>query len=119
MEERIMQYIQPERVQMKLQDLQDKFLYAHLEMTTGAYASHRDKSKMTASVFFKNAPVRYSHGTIAGAGPYRIGLKTNEGWIYAEGLTHWEESDDTRLIMAGHDSEGRLLVSFMLSVEPF
>lgn len=114
-----MQLIQPDRVQHQLQSLQDKFLYAHLEMTTGAYAAHRDKSKMTASVFFKNAPVRYSHGTLAGTGPYRIGLKTEHGWIYAEGLTHWEESDEHRLIMAGHDSEGRLLVSFMLSEQPF
>ncbi|MBN3526731.1 YojF family protein [Paenibacillus apiarius] len=114
-----MQLIQPESVQRVLQTLQDRPLYLHLEMTTGAYASHRDKSKITASAFVSNTVIRYSHGTIAGQGPYRVGLKTPEGWVYAEGLTHWDENEPNRLIMAGHDQQGRLIVSLQLSKEPF
>lgn len=116
-----MQLIQPEKVQHALQLWREKPLYLHLEMTTGAYASHRDKSKHTASAFVTNTVIRYAEGSIAGKGPYRVGLKTPDGWVYAEGLTHWDEEAQAhaRLIMAGHDREGRLIVSLQLSEEPF
>ncbi|WP_028593755.1 YojF family protein [Paenibacillus assamensis] len=114
-----MQPIQQERVQQLLQTFQNKRVYLHLEMTTGAYASHRDKSKLTASVFTKNTGIRYSHGTISGNGPYRIGLKTEDGWVYAEGLTHWDEQEANQLIIAGHDQQGKLIVCLMLSETPF
>lgn len=114
-----MKNIEPAAVQQLLDRLKGEDVYIHLEMTTGAYASRRDQSKLTASTFITNAVVRYTQGSIAGEGPYRIGLKTEQGWIYAQGLTHWEESEQERLISAGHDGEGKLVVALQLSKDPF
>lgn len=114
-----MQLINPQMVQELIDKLQDQDLYIHLEMTTGAYASHNDESKFTASTFIKNGIVRYSHGKIQGTGPYRVGLKMEQGWIYSQGLTHFEETETERLIMAGHDSDGKLVVALQLGKEPF
>ncbi|MDR0270704.1 YojF family protein [Paenibacillus sp.] len=114
-----MQLINPQMVQELIDKLKDQDLYIHLEMTTGAYASHNDESKFTASTFIKNGVIRYSQGSIAGMGSYRVGLKLDEGWIYSQGLTHFEETETQRLIMAGHDSEGKLVVALQLGKEPF
>ncbi|WP_028558770.1 YojF family protein [Paenibacillus pinihumi] len=114
-----MQHIHPADIQPRIDRLKDQDLYIHLEMTTGAYAAHLDSSKHPAATFISNAVIRYSHGSISGNGPYRVGLKTASGWIYSEGLTHYEESDSERLIMAGHDSQGKLVVALQLSKEPF
>lgn len=114
-----MQLINPGMVQGFIDTLKDQDLYIHLEMTTGAYASHQDESQFTASTFISNGVIRYSHGSIAGFGPYRIGLKTETGWIYSQGLTHFEETETDRLILAGHNSDGKLVVALQLSREPF
>ncbi|MDQ0090377.1 hypothetical protein J2T12_003800 [Paenibacillus anaericanus] len=115
-----MQLINQSEVQRRLDMLKEQDLYIHLEMTTGAYAAHRDSSKHPAATFITNAIIRYSHGSISETGgPYRVGLKMNEGWIYSEGLTHYEETETDRLIMAGHDSQGKLIVSLQLSPQPF
>lgn len=114
-----MQLINQSEIQARLDQFKDQDLYIHLEMTTGAYASHLDSSKHPAATFITNAVIRYSHGSISGSGPYRVGLKMLQGWIYSEGLTHFEESETSRLIMAGHDSQGKLIVSLQLSREPF
>ncbi|MCL6605399.1 MAG: YojF family protein [Paenibacillus sp.] len=114
-----MQLINPAEIQDRIDQLKDQDLYIHLEMTTGAYASHLDSSKHPAATFITNAIVRYSHGSISGNGPFRVGLKMPQGWIYSEGLTHFEESETHRLIMAGHDSQGKLIVALQLSREPF
>lgn len=94
-------------------------LYIHLEMTTGAYAAHLDSSKHPAATFITNAVIRFTHGSISGTGPYRVGLKMKQGWVYSEGLTHFDETDTTRLILAGHDGQGKLVVALQLSPEPF
>jgi hypothetical protein len=114
-----MQLIDQASVQIVIDQFKDQDLYIHLEMTTGAYASHNDKSKFTASTFIRNGIIRYSLGSIEGSGPFRVGLKIDQGWIYSQGLTHWEETDNERLILAGHDNEGKLVVSLQLSKEPF
>lgn len=115
-----MQLINQSEVQRRIDILKDQDLYIHLEMTTGAYAAHVDSSKHPAATFITNAIIRYSHGSISGSeGPYRVGLKMEQGWIYSEGLTHYEESETERLIMAGHDSQGKLVVSLQLSRQPF
>ncbi|MDQ8738964.1 YojF family protein [Paenibacillus sp. LHD-38] len=114
-----MQLIHAEKVQHIIDSLQEQDLYVHLEMTTGAYASHLDSTKHPAANFITNAMIRYSHGSIAGNGPYRVGLKMKQGWIYTEGLTHWEENETDRLLLAGHDGQGKLIVSLQLSREPF
>ncbi len=114
-----MQLINQEQVQQRIDSFKDQDLYIHLEMTTGAYAAHLDSSKHPAANFITNAVIRYSHGSIAGSGPYRVGLKMIQGWIYSEGLTHWEESEPERLLLAGHDNQGKLIVSLQLSRVPF
>ncbi|OZQ67131.1 hypothetical protein CA600_09805 [Paenibacillus sp. VTT E-133280] len=114
-----MQLINQSEIQERIGLLKDQDLYIHLEMTTGAYAAHFDSSKHPAATFITNAVIRYSHGSISGNGPYRVGLKMSQGWVYSEGLTHYEESETERLILAGHDSQGKLVVSLQLSREPF
>jgi len=106
-------------VQTRIDRLSDRPLYLHLEMTTGAYAAHFDSSKHPAATFVTNASIQYSLGSISGEGPYRVGLKTAQGWVYSEGLTHYEETESERLILAGHDSQGKLVVALQLSAEPF
>lgn len=108
-----MQLIDSEAVQKILTQLQEQEIYLHQEMTTGAYASH------PASTFIKNAKIRYSLGSITGEGPFRVGLKTPNGWVYTQGLTHWDYTDKEQLILAGHDDQGRLVVSLQLAKEPF
>lgn len=114
-----MQMIRPTEIQRRLDDLQDLPLYLHLEMTSGAYASHFDESKHPAATFISNATIQYSHGRISGSGPYRVGLKTEQGWVYSEGLTHFDEDEAEQLIMAGHDTNGKLVVALQLSRQPF
>lgn len=114
-----MQLIDKTEVQQLIDRLCNEELYIHLEMTTGAYAAHLDSSKHPAATFISNAVIRYTQGSISGNRPYRVGLKTMQGWVYSEGLTHYEESDSERLIMAGHDSQGKLIVALQLSREPF
>lgn len=114
-----MELIKVSEVQRMLNRLENKELYIHLELTTGAYAAHFDSSKHPAANFITNAVIRYTNGKISGTGPYRVGLKTEQGWVYAEGLTHYEESETSRLIMAGHDTQGKLVVALQLSPEPF
>lgn len=114
-----MQPIQPQEIQARIDRLAGQDLYIHLELTTGAYASHLDSTRHPASVFMSNAAVRYMHGSISGTGPFRVGLKTAQGWVYAEGLTHEDEQESERLILAGHDSQGKLVVALQLSRERF
>ncbi|MGG1879528.1 YojF family protein [Paenibacillus cisolokensis] len=114
-----MEIIHVDDVQQMIDKLKNQDVYVHLEMTTGAYAAHYDISKHPAANFITNAVIRYAHGSISGNGPYRVGLKMEKGWIYAEGLTHYEQNDKERLIMAGHDTQGKLVVALQLSREPF
>lgn len=94
-------------------------VYIHLETTNGAYASHHDENFFSAGAFIRNALVRYEHGKITGAGPYRVGLKINLGWIYAEGITHFEFNEEGQLLLAGHDNLGKLAVALEISPFPF
>ena len=106
-----LELINESEIKRRIDLLADQDLYIHLEMTTGAYAAHLDSTKHPAATFITNAVIRYFHGSISGSGPYRVGLKMTQGWIYSEGLTHYEESEPERLIMAGHDSQGKLVVA--------
>lgn len=110
-----MQLINKALVQEQLDQYANEDLYLHMELTMGAYTAHNDSSKHPASNFIKNIPVQYSKGTIEGDTYYRVGLKINDGWVYTEGLTHWEENEEGRVLLAGHDAEGRLIVSLLLS----
>jgi hypothetical protein len=114
-----MQAIHKDDVQQRIGLLKDEELYLHLEMTSGAYTAYYDSSKHPAATFVTNAKIRFSEGSIIGDGPYRIGLKTSEGWVYSEGLTHWDAGEAERLILSGHDGEGKLVVALQLSRTPF
>ncbi len=114
-----MQAIEAEAVQVELDKFANQDIFIHLETTNGAYAAHRQEQAMTVCAFIRNGVVRYLRGVVVGDGPYRVGLKMEHGWIYAEGLTDWELDERGRLLMAGHDAEGRLAIAFELSAEPF
>lgn len=111
--------IDKSEVQRMLDSFVDQDVYIHLEMTMGAYAAHSGQARMTGSTFIRNARVRFTHARIEGNGPYRVGLKMGEGWIYSEGLTHMEESEKERLIAAGLNEEGKLMVALQISRQPF
>jgi hypothetical protein len=111
--------IHPEDVQKELDGFLNQEVYLHLETTNGAYAAHREETAMAVCAYIRNGLVRYHRGTITGVGPYRVGLKMDLGWIYAEGLTDWELDAEGRLLLAGNDSEGRLAIALQLSKHPF
>lgn len=105
--------IEVEKVQQVIDEMTDKDLYIHLETTNGVY------TKKTSGAYIRNGRIRYSIGRVKGNGPYRVGLKLDHGWVYAEGLTDWEKDDEGRLLLAGHDEDGKLAVALQLSRKPF
>jgi len=114
-----MEIIIKEQVQREIDRFANKDVYIHLETTNGAYASHYDKSFFSSGAYIRNALLQYEHGKITGNGPYRVGLKMSFGWVYAEGVTHYEIDENARLLLAGHDYEGKLAVALQLSEKPF
>lgn len=115
-----MKSIEIEKVQEKLDYFKDKEVYLHLETTNGAYASHYGNKGVNVGAYIRNAKVSFNQAKIVGNGiSYRIGLKMDIGWIYGEGLTDWTMHEGTQLLLAGHDPEGRLLVSMQISETPF
>lgn len=108
-----------ETVQKELDRLANQDVYIHLETTNGAYASHHDETFFSSGAYIRNALIQYEQGKIKGPGPYRIGLKMNIGWVYAEGITHFEVDGQGRLLLAGHDYQGKLAVSLQISKTPF
>ncbi|WP_028783723.1 YojF family protein [Thalassobacillus devorans] len=115
-----MEVIVKEKVQQIIDQFAGKDVYVHLETTNGAYASHFDENAYNVGAFIRNAKVKYEHGKIVGSGnAYRVGLKLDLGWLYAEGVTDYELDDQNRLLMAGHDREGRLMVALEISETPF
>jgi hypothetical protein len=111
--------IKRELIQSYLENFKDKTLFLHLETTNGAYAQHRDENVMNVGAYIRNSAVTFHHAKITGNGPYRVGLKMDLGWIYAEGLTDYEVGDDGKLLLAGHNVEGKLAVALQLSEKPF
>lgn len=114
-----MEPIQKEKVQTMLESFVDRDVFLHVETTDGSYAVLRKERSISVGAFVRNVPIRFERGSITGEGPYRIGLKLAHGWVYAEGLTDWEAGESERLLLAGHDHEGRLSVAFQLSATPF
>ncbi|MBM7714422.1 YojF family protein [Siminovitchia sp. FSL H7-0308] len=114
-----MEEINIQQVQHMINRFAGEAVFIHLETTNGAYASHKDASFFSSGAFIRNAEVCYEHGKITGDGPYRVGLKLPIGWIYAEGLTHFEVDDLGRLLLAGHDYSGKLAVALQISKTPF
>lgn len=108
-----------EKVQSVIEQFANQDVYIHLETTNGAYASHRDETFFSSGAYIRNALIQYEYGKITGAGPFRVGLKLNIGWVYAEGITHYEVDEHGRLLLAGHDFNGRLAVALQISKTPF
>lgn len=114
-----MEQIELKTVQEEINRFANKDVYLHLETTNGAYATHNNENFFSAGAYIRNALVRYEHGKITGSGPYRVGLKINLGWVYAEGITHFEVDQEGRLLLAGHDPLGKLAVALEISTNPF
>lgn len=114
-----MEPINMSKVQEKINEFAGLEVYIHLETTNGAYASHFNESFFSAGAYIRNAKVKYEHGKITGDGPFRVGLKTEIGWIYAEGITHFEVDEQNRLLLAGHGYDGKLAVALEISKNPF
>ncbi|NGP44016.1 YojF family protein [Bacillaceae bacterium SIJ1] len=109
-----------DRVQVEeiLKGFEKQQVYIHMETTNGAYASHHNEGFLSAGVFLRNGKIFIERAAIKGEGPYRVGIKLPEGWLYSEGLTDFEEADG-QLLLAGHNLEGRLAVALQLSKKPF
>jgi len=114
-----MKAIEKSEVQKLIDQFLNEDVYIHIETTNGAYATHNDASFFNASAFIRNARVCYERGKITGDGPFRVGLKMELGWIYGEGLTHYEIDEQGRLLMAGLDHTGKLAIAFEISRTPF
>ena|SRR5699024_46444 len=111
--------INTQSVQTQLDLFKDKQVYVHLETTNGAYASHFGNQGVNVGAYIRNAQLTYTNAVIKGNDTsYRVGLKTQLGWVYAEGLTDWEMYNG-KLLLAGHDPEGRLMVALQISETPF
>lgn len=105
-------------VQQAINSFANKEVYLHLETTSGAYTAYRNGQPSSTGVFFRNGKIKYEHGKITNEGPFRIGLKIDLGWVYAEGLTHWTLEKE-QLLLAGLADDGKLAVALQLSETPF
>lgn len=114
-----MEAIKPEVVQSILDKLKNKQVFLHLETTNGAYAAHRDENVMNVGAYIRNTEITFNHAKITGDGPYRVGLKLATGWVYAEGLTDFELDKVDRLLLAGHNADGKLAVALEIGEKPF
>lgn len=114
-----MRPIEPTAVQEELDRRLGRPVYLHLETTTGSYTSLGPEKRAPVIAFVRNARVEYTRGTIAGTGPYRVGLKLGDGWVYADGLTDFEVNERDEFLLAGLDEEGQLTVALQLSATPF
>jgi hypothetical protein len=108
-----LQPIVPDEVERRLGLLAGRPLYLHLETTAGAYA------EAGFGAFVRNVPIRFRQAAVRGEGPYRVGLRIEDGWVYAEGLTEWTLDAGERLLLAGRDAEDRLTVALELAPTPF
>ncbi|WP_010302630.1 YojF family protein [Kurthia senegalensis] len=115
-----MEQVKIDELQTLINSFANEDVYIHLETTNGAYASHFDEKVFNAGCFIRNIVVQYELGKVTAEAPHRVGLKlANGGWIYAQGITHFELDEQGRLLMAGHDYEGKLAVALEISKTPF
>lgn len=114
-----MKPIEKDVVQNYLERFKDKQVYVHLETTNGAYASHFGNKGVNVGAYIRNAKLTYTNAVIQGNTSFRVGLKTELGWVYAEGLTDYELYKETNLLLAGHDEDGRVMVALQISETPF
>ena len=114
-----MKEIVVDELQELLHSFANKDVYIHLETTNGAYATHFDERIFNAGAFIRNAKIRYELAKVVDDSPHRVGLKMEHGWVYAQGITHYEVDELGRLLMAGLDYTGKLAVALEISETPF
>lgn len=117
-----LQPITNEAVQALLDQFANKPVYLHVETTNGAYANHFDQRVFNAGTFLRNIQVTYQHAQLKGGDkdPFRVGLKLkNNGWVYVQGLTHYELNDNGEFLLAGFNYEGQLAAALEISHHPF
>lgn len=117
-----MESIIDEKVQTLLSSYEDKPVYLHVETTNGAYAAHFDQRVFNAGTFLRNIQVTFEHAQLKGGNkdPYRVGLKLKDGgWIYVQGLTHYEINEQGEFLLAGFNYEGQLAAALEISTQPF
>ena len=59
----------------------------------------------------RNIQVTYEHAQLKGGDkdPFRVGLKLRDGgWVYVQGLTHYEINNNNEFLIAGFNYEGQL-----------
>ena len=114
-----MKEIVVDELQELLNSFANKDVYIHLETTNGAYATHFNEKVFNAGAFIRNAKIRYELAKVVDNSPHRVGLKMEHGWVYAQGITHFEVDELGRLLMAGLDYTGKLAVALEISETPF
>ena len=114
-----MQEVQVSALQNLLNSFANKDVYIHLETTNGSYAAHYDEKFFNAGAFIRNAKIKYELAKVVSDTPHRVGLKMEHGWVYAQGITHYELDDQGRLLMAGLDYSGKLAIALQISETPF
>ncbi len=114
-----MQPIDRHAVQSELDLRRGTDVYLHLETTTGSYTALGPEKRAPVIAFVRNARLNYQRGQVTGTGPYRVGLKLGDGWVYADGLTDFEVNGRGELLLAGLDDDGQLTVALQLSQTPF
>lgn len=114
-----MKEVQKDALQDLLNSFANKDIYIHLETTNGSYANHYDEKFFNAGAFIRNVRLKYELGKVVGEAPHRVGLKLEHGWVYAQGITHFELDESNRLLMAGLDYTGKLAVALQISETPF
>jgi hypothetical protein len=102
-----MQAIDKTKVDLALKSFQGRRAFLHAEAIPGG--------------FLRNIVVDILQTFIAGDGPsYRVAMKIEHGgWIRMESITHYESPSQDRLLLAGHDDQGRLFTVLELSLKPF
>ncbi|CRV25633.1 uncharacterized protein DUF1806 [Staphylococcus saprophyticus] len=111
-----------DKVQTLLSSYEHKPVYLHVETTNGAYAAHFDQRVFNAGTFLRNIQVTYEHAQLKGGNkdPYRVGLKLKDnGWVYVQGLTHFEVNENDEFLLAGFNYEGQLAAALEISTTPF
>lgn len=114
-----MELVEVNQLQAAIDSFAGKDVYLHLETTNGSYASHFNEGFFNAGAFIRNVVINFELGKVVGDSPHRVGLKLPQGWVYAQGITHFELDEEGCLLLAGHDGTGKLAVALQLSETPF
>ncbi|MDY0404945.1 DUF1806 family protein [Virgibacillus sp. 179-BFC.A HS] len=114
-----MEAIDRNAVQQALNRFLQKDAYFHMETSTGSYRALEEPGQIATCAYIRNGVLHFLEGKITGEGPYQVGLKLKNGWLYSQGLTDWELTKDGKLLLGGYDGEGHLNIALQFSFTPF